>query len=244
MTDRQCFFRLFLAVFIDFYGTIDYNLNIKSRKEVIIMKKVITLVLAFAMLFSLAACASSESKLLGGWQKIDPPVVTDDVAALLEKASADNLGAEYVPTAYIAKQLVSGTNYLVLCEITPVTPDAVGHYSLVYIYEDLQGSVSITDIKDADCETPSEGLMGGWTAVSDPTVTKEAKSALNKAAKDLPDYNYTPLALVSTQVVAGTNYRILCEVSEKGSEPRFEIVEVFSPLEGNAVISHAYAFGE
>lgn len=208
------------------------------------MKKFITLVLALAMLLSLTACAASESKLLGGWQKIDPPVVTDDVAALVEKASDNMLGAEYVPTAYIAKQIVSGTNYLVLCEITPVTPDAVGHYSLVYIYEDLQGSVSITDTKYADCETPYEGIVGGWTAVSDPTVTKEAKSALDKAAKSLPDYKYSPLALVSTQVVAGTNYRILCEVSEKGSDPRFEIVEVFSPLEGDAVISHSYVFGE
>ena len=208
------------------------------------MKKLITLFLACAMLLSLAACSASSGsgKLLGGWKKIDPPTVTDDVAKLVEKGSADKLGAEYVPVAYIGKQVVSGTNYLVLCEITPVIPDPVGHYSLVTVYEDLQGNVSIIDTKDADCETPSEGLTGGWERVSDPAVTKEAKDALSKAAKSLPEYKYSPLAVVSTQLVSGNNYRILCETTEKGSEPRIEIVEVYAPLDGEAVISHVYAF--
>ena len=39
-------------------------------------------------------------------------------------------------------------NYCILCQITPVVPDAVPTWALVYIYADLQGNAEITNVYD------------------------------------------------------------------------------------------------
>ena len=41
---------------------------------------------------------------------------------------------------------VAGTNYCILCQITPVVPDATPAWALVYIYADLDGNAEITNV--------------------------------------------------------------------------------------------------
>lgn len=50
--------------------------------------------------------------------------------------------------------------------------------------------------------------------------------------------DYVPVALLSTQTVAGTNYRILCEATTvyPGAERHYAVVNVYESLEGNANI--------
>ena len=52
---------------------------------------------------------------------------------------------------------------------------------------------------------------------------------------------YVPVALLSTQTVAGTNYRILCEATTvyPGAEMHYAVVNVYESLEGNANIIRA-----
>lgn len=224
------------------------------------MKKLFALVLAGIMVISLAACGQSKNEnetsgkadsveevASGGWSRAESPVVPDEVKSLLEKAAEGMLGADYTPVAYIGSQVVSGTNHAVLCKIAPAVPDASATYSIVILYEDLEGNVEITDVLDSEAEAPAdsdEGVSGGWEDAESPVMTEEAKAALEKATEEMLGADYTPIALLGTQVVAGTNYSILCEITATSpdAEPSYSVVVVYEDLEGNAEITDSYDF--
>ena len=185
---------------------------------------------------------SVEPFLLGGFEDPDSFAVTEEAAELLEKAAEGLLGAKYTPIAYLGKQIVAGANHLFLCTITPVVPDAVGKYALVTVYQDPQGEVSIKDIYNSGAEAIRPGLMGGWQETDAPDVTEEAAAALEKAAGSLLGAEYTPKALLATQVVSGTNYSILCSIRAvvPDAEEKYSIVHVYEDLDGNAEITEIY----
>lgn len=89
---------------------------------------------------------------LGGWQicENEPSALAEDADAALEKALEGLVGAAYVPVVELGRQLVSGTNYCILCAVTPVTPDAMAHYAQVYVYQDLQGNAKILSVDDVE----------------------------------------------------------------------------------------------
>ena len=190
--------------------------------------------------------AESGGEISGGWTRADSPVITDDFMKVFEKAASDLDGVDYTPVAYLASQVVAGTNHCVLCKATPVVPDAKTTYSIVYIYEDLEGNAEITDVvsSDADAESPEEGIVGGYTESESPEMTDEAKEALEKACETLTGAEYTPVALLATQVVAGMNYRIICEARPSVPSPEswYVIVTVYADLEGNAEITDTVEF--
>ena len=98
--------------------------------------------------------ASSEEPtaagMTGGWSATGSPAITEEVQALLDKATETLLGVDYTPVAYLGTQLVAGTNHCILCQASTVYPGAAPYYVLVYIYEDLSGNVEILDIADLD----------------------------------------------------------------------------------------------
>ncbi len=80
-----------------------------------------------------------------------------------------------------------------------------------------------------------EVLAGGWTAYHD--LTREDKKEFDKALKGFVGVHYTPES-VSTQVVAGMNYRFKCESSIPPAEVIWEsIVEIYQPLKGDPHIT-------
>ena len=232
------------------------------------MKKLISLALAGAAAVSLAACGSQgvtsetttqsttsetaetettmETAVVGGFEKTDSPVVTDEIKALFEKATGGEDGVTYTPVAYLASQIVAGKNHLVLCRAASADKANEETYVLVALYEDLEGKAEITDVKKNKADAEVSGLTGGWTAAESPVVTDEAKTALEKAAAELTGAEYTPIALLSTQVVAGMNYRIFCEIMPvaPGAEPVYSIVQVYKDLQDGAQITDTYDFEE
>ena len=48
----------------------------------------------------------------------------------------------------MSTQVVAGMNYCILCQITPVVPNATPTWSLVYIYADAKGNAGITNVYD------------------------------------------------------------------------------------------------
>ncbi len=234
----------------------------KLERE-IIMKKLLVFILTGITIFSLAACgqnntgskepSTTESTAenntkndvnIGGYERASSPIITDNIKNLLEKATENLVGAKYTPVAYIARQVVSGTNHCILCKITAVTPDAKATYALVYLYEDLEGNTKITDTLDSMEETATPNLVGGWNETESPIVTKEAKAALEKATEGLTGEKYVPVALLASQVVSGTNYCILCEVStiSPDAEAAYMIVYVYEDLKGNSSITETVDF--
>ena len=78
----------------------------------------------------------------------------------------------------------------------------------------------VTEIKTAN-ESGVENeavLAGGWVKASSPKIDDEVKEYFSEAFPDGTDTFYEPVALLGTQVVAGTNYRVLCRKISIGTE--------------------------
>ena len=87
----------------------------------------------------------------GGWTVNEGRVkLNKHVRNVFAKAVEKLLGCEYEAVALLGTRVVSGTNYCILCRPTPVVPDAVSHWGLAYIYEDLDGNVSLMEVKDLE----------------------------------------------------------------------------------------------
>ncbi len=114
------------------------------------MKKLIALLCALLMAASLTAALAEDGPLSGGWSAAADPTVTDEVRELLEKGLEGLVGVDYVPVAYLGSQVVAGTNHAILCQGTAVAPGAEPHFVIIYLYQDLEGNVSILNIADFD----------------------------------------------------------------------------------------------
>ena len=102
-----------------------------------------------ALCLMMVGVAAAEEK-VGGWTPAADPSITDEVMAVFEKGTEGLTGVDYVPVAYLGSQVVAGTNHCFLCQATVVYPDAEPGYALMYLYEDLQGNVSVMNIADLD----------------------------------------------------------------------------------------------
>lgn len=230
-----------------------------------IMKKLLIWTLIAAMALSLAACGSTTNKtdgttqtlaedttaegteaIAGGWTLPDSPVLTEEQLTLLANAMETLDAVEYVPVAYLGSQVVAGMNHAFLCRVSPVVQDNVETYCVVYVYEDLDGNVELTSILDSGNPTNlnDEEYDGGWDETESPVLTEESKAALEQALSTITGTTYTPVALVSTQVVEGTNYCFLCLGTDSvpGGESRYTLVYVYQPLEGDAEVTDQKAF--
>ncbi len=86
--------------------------------------------------------------------------------------------------------------------------------------------------------------LGGWempSAEGEP-LTEEAQAAFDKAMETLVGAAYAPVALLATQVVAGTNYCILCRTTPvvPNAKPYWTLVYIYADLEGNAKIMNIH----
>ena len=94
---------------------------------------------------------------------------------------------------------------------------------------------------DATAEAPvGAALAGGWAIAEDPAITDDIKSIFDQG---LDSYQtgiitvvYNPVALLGTQVVAGTNYAVLSKASEINQGSKWVIIYLYQDLEGNATV--------
>ena len=84
----------------------------------------------------------------------------------------------------------------------------------------------------------SEPVAGGWTAMEgDPTqIPEEVLNAFAKATEELVGCVYTPVALLASQVVAGTNYCLLCQTQlvTPDAPVGYALVYLYEGLDGSA----------
>ena len=83
---------------------------------------------------------------------------------------------------------------------------------------------------------PWEPLLGGWRATDSPEIPEDAREAFDKALEGLVGVRYTPVACLGTQVVAGTNFCILCQAQQVVPDPvpYYALVYVYRDLQGGA----------
>ena len=94
----------------------------------------------------------------------------------------------------------------------------------IYSYKDGKDPIDIGDFND--------NIVGGYSA--DRSLTKEDMEIFNDAMTDLVGVIYEP-TLVSTQVVAGMNYRFTATATivYPGAEPYTVHIYVFKSLDGS-----------
>ncbi len=181
--------------------------------------------------------------MLGGWKATDSPRMSEEATAAFEKAMEGFVGVSYEPVACLAQQLVSGTNDAILCRAQVVYPDAQPYYAIVYIYENLEGNaeilkiVSLTRNGEVDENAgAAEQLMGGWSV---PEEQEPGLEAFEEAVQNLLGVNYTPVYVLSSQIVSGTNYCVLAraETVAPGAEAYYTLATVYKDLSGNAEIT-------
>ena len=229
------------------------------------MKKILVLLLVVLLLLSTAACGAKSDQgkqeetepakteaeatqavdepIDGGWTDAQTTEITDEVKAMFDKINETMTGAYYVPIAYLESQVVAGTNHLVLCKEIPSvnSADALGIYAIVTVYENLEGNAEITAVEHSSVTAPQpynpdNPTVGGWSEPVSFALSNEAKAAFAKA-KEAKSNAYEPIALLATQVVAGTNYQILCKDASG-----YAILTVYEDLDGNAEISQIDVF--
>ena len=110
------------------------------------MKK---LAILLAALFCLCVFAATAEQ-AGNWQATTDATVTDEARAALEKALEEFDGSSVEPVALLGTQVVAGTNFAILCRVTPVVPDPVPSYAVAYVYAALDGSCELLEFDDID----------------------------------------------------------------------------------------------
>jgi len=173
----------------------------------------------------------------GTWTPAEDGTITDELMEIFEKAMDGMTGVNYTPVELLETQLVSGMNYRFLCDAVTVVPNAETRQATVTIYRDLEGNCSVLDIEDLGSEE-NVPVAGGWTPAEDGTITEELQEIFNKATEGLVGTEYKPVELLETQVVAGMNYKFLCEASNVvlDADTRYVFVTVYQDPQGNCSI--------
>ena len=193
-----------------------------------------------------------EIQIAGGWQ-INTETAGCDMPegarGAFERAMSELDGAIYTPIAYLGSQVVAGTNYAFLCRTELVTEEPVISLSLVTVYNSLDGNASIREIVDVRIADYTENedldfnsaLVGAWTPVADypAKLSEEDQAAFDAAMEGLAGVDYTPLALMGTQLVAGRNLAFLCcaQSVTPDSAAVLAVVVVYAALDGTAEVT-------
>lgn len=211
-------------------------------------RSILSALLTAILLLGLTACGgkigpanelANDAPLSGGWAITGQTAAAlpESVQAAFDKAAA---GENLVPVALLAQQVVAGTNDMLLCQ-------KGGEYRMIVIYRDLQGGAALThdaafplaDYTQGGGEAPAEVLAGGWYAPDETTalpLPEDAQAAFAKAISGFDGSMVEPMALLGTQVVAGTNYAVLCRVTPNVPDavPSTQVATVYADLQGGA----------
>ena len=169
------------------------------------------------------------------------PIVTDEQKEEFEKAinSFDSLSME--PVALLGEQVTAGTNYAYLCLDKTNSGTPVTSWDIAVTYSDFYGKAKLTSIIEVHpenvktVESEGEELDGAWKTVEiteGVALDDDLKTALDSVMTD----DYTPIAVLSAQVVSGTNYVLLVQKKD-GDTPVNYAVELTVDSEGKAELT-------
>ena len=125
--------------------------------------------------------------LLGGWTVYEDTAeaeLPEEVKAAFDKALEGYVGMNFTPIAYLGSQVVSGTNYMILCKGAPVVLDPQTGLYVVVIYADLEGNATITNVADFDIAAIEEGNAAG--EAGEEAGSDSAESEGGETAEEAP----------------------------------------------------------
>jgi len=93
-------------------------------------------------------------RLSGGWNVESSgrayTLFEDGENNIFDKATSTLTGMSFKPLVIVGKQIVSGTNYAVICYGSATVPDAIEGIYLLTLYEDLSGNAEVSSIAYID----------------------------------------------------------------------------------------------
>lgn len=159
-------------------------------------------------------------------------------------------GASYTPLACIGAQVVAGTNFCILASSAPVVPNAQSKLVAIYLYQPINEKATITDIVDFNLINYLEDkkvtkevkeLAGGWSIIEGGTfdsMPEAFEKSSKEAIKKYTSVRLEPLAILGTQVVAGTNYAVVCKGALPSGQANFYVAVLYAGVDGtNEIIS-------
>ena len=192
--------------------------------------------------------------IVGGWT-IDELAVSgaqlpDEVKEAFEKAMTEYVGMDFKPIAYLGSQVVSGSNYMILCEGTMVTAEPTTELDVVTIYKDLNGNAEITNVAPLDlgaientenANADTQQLMGGWTPqfTGSSEVPAEIKKVFEGALEGLVGVGYEDEVCLATKVVSGIEYAFLTKATTVTAEPASYHAIIFATANADGTYSIA-----
>ena len=216
-------------------------------------RSVFSILLSLVLLLGMIVPASA-APLTGGWTVSTQAgsYLSGSQKKLFAKAVETMDGVNYTPVFLLASQVTAGTNYAFFCKAVTVTAEPVTSWKIVIVSKDLQGNASVSKvnqfnfkkIKTRKSAYASSGAPGSWTYndknVGSKGIPSAAKKAFKKAVKQYTGVSLTPLVLLGTQLVAGTNYKFLCRgamASAGGTVCLYE-VDIYQNLEGACEVTN------
>ena len=174
-----------------------------------------------------------------------PNYLTNEEQAIFDAAVKGTEAEDLKPTAVLATQVVAGRNYAFLCQSTGANPA----WYIAVVYQNPQGTSTLSTLNDLDLDAlqvsdqSGEGMVGAWEVCEPATASlpQEAATAFSNAAADYEGVEFSPIALLSSQMDQGTNYRMLCMGTTIADEPVRElyVVNIHEDPDGNAEIASA-----
>jgi hypothetical protein len=96
---------------------------------------------------------------MAGWKNVphEAAELPADAQAAFDAALKGLVGARYTPVALMSTKADSGAgaHYCILCQITPVVPDASSTWALVYVDADGEGNAKFANVYDLYIERHS-----------------------------------------------------------------------------------------
>ena len=186
-------------------------------------KKIFISLLLVISLFIITGCGKKEEKkkenklVAGGWDII----LTDKQAYIPEDAknAFDNAfnkdSYDLTLVALLAKQPVSGTNYMFLCK-----DNSTNNYKIVIVYNNIENVSQITKMSYFDYTKYAHNninynpdkTVGHWDVIipeEETELSEEVRDIYNTGIAKVPNIDYKPIALMGKQTTSGTNYAVL-----------------------------------
>lgn len=99
---------------------------------------------------------------------------------------------------------------------------------------------------DVDINTGPDTIVGGWQEPESDEIPIEAKAAFDRALEGYTGLGLNIVEYLGSQVVAGINYKFLCDATTITVNPETskKIVTVYKDLQGNCTFTDIQDFQE
>lgn len=158
----------------------------------------------------------------GGWNVNVSKNMPQKVASAMAKLQEQLIGAEYKEIEYLGSQLVNGINHAVLAEQTILSgKDTTNAVLLIFNEKPNDIDATLTEIRTiAETGDP----MGGAVVDIKTDIPEDAMEVWKARFEGFVGSDISPIALLATQLVNGTNYVFLAEQSPVVPNPPKKVV--------------------